>query len=68
MWFEKMLCGILEMVNARTFQPLAIVFRTTLKLTFVGISGALGTQGIHFLSNKYVLRNMLQSILRNGEC
>ena len=26
MCLEKMLCGISEMVNARTFNPLAIVF------------------------------------------
>ena len=26
MCFEKMLCGISEMVNARTFYPFAIVF------------------------------------------
>ena len=48
MCFEKMLWGILEMVNARTFN-LCIVFSNPDNL-LVGISGALGTKEIYFLS------------------
>ena len=37
-----MLWGISEMVNARPFNPLAIVFSTPENLLVAGISGALG--------------------------
>ena len=49
MCFEKMLWSTSEMVNARTFNPLAIVF-STLKNLLVGFSVALGTKEIYFLS------------------
>ena len=49
MCFEKMLWGISEMVNARSFQTFAIVFCTPETL-LVGISGALGKKESHFLS------------------
>ena len=49
MCFEKILWGTSEMVNARTCQPFAIVFSTPENL-LVGISGALGTKEIYFLS------------------
>ena len=41
--------GIWEMVNARAFKPVPIVFSTPENL-LVGISGVLGTQESHFLS------------------
>ena len=47
--FEKMLWGTSEMVNARAFKYFAIMFSTPKNL-LVGISGALGTREIYFLS------------------
>ena len=44
-----MLGGISEMVNARVFKPVAIVFSTPENL-LVEISGALGIKESHFLS------------------
>ena len=44
-----MLWGIPEMVNVRTFKLFAIVFNNPDNL-LVGISGALGTKEIDFLS------------------
>ena len=61
-----MLWGFSEMVNARAFKPIAIVFSTTEKL-LVGISGALGMKESHFLSRHVFWENAV-GYIRNGEC
>ena len=48
------------------FQTFAIVFSTPENL-LVGISGALGTTGSHFLSKNVFWENAV-GYLRNGEC
>ena len=58
--------SILEMVSARGFKPLPIVFSTP-ENVLVGITGALGMKESHFLS-KYVVWENVVEYLRNNEC
>ena len=66
MCFEKMLLGISETANVRTFKPLPLCSATPENL-LVGISGALETKENHFLSKNVFWQNAV-GYLRNSKC